>query len=458
MNKSNKIQISFYDEIIKAKTPNTFTELKKLIADRYFLDMKDVEELIIYYIDDVDRVSISNEPDFQKAVFFKNKQEKGFLLQLFLEVSEQSKLYKREFEQFEMVEDVNKKEAEEKEKEKEKELAKAKEHEEKLRAQEELRKEIEAKEQELKDILAKEKEQLQKFEEEKRKLAEEEEKKKLDELAEEEEKKKLAEEEEKRKNQENKDDIIISAVILERPGSEEPKKEEPKIEEPKKEEPKKEEPKIEEPKKEEELEVKFDEAEIEKMINESVDKKLEKMKPMLIRQAIMDVKHKICQMKKKQMCRGKFWGPFKNVESPKSESPKVESPKTGEVVHHNIICDMCNVSPIVGTRYKCTILNDYDLCQACEEKGTHEHPLIKYKTPVKQNRCHGGRGHRKFGPFGMLGKIFGNISRGGNGKCPHLVKKMRDTYGIETFTDDQISDALKKANYDMDKALSFLFC
>lgn len=77
-------------------------------------------------------------------------------------------------------------------------------------------------------------------------------------------------------------------------------------------------------------------------------------------------------------------------------------------VHEGVTCDGCNTSPIVGTRYKCSVCWDYDLCDACEAKGAavHDlsHPLIKIATPVPRpqqrhgffrrggNRppCHGG--------------------------------------------------------------------
>ena len=43
-----------------------------------------------------------------------------------------------------------------------------------------------------------------------------------------------------------------------------------------------------------------------------------------------------------------------------------------------VTCDICKTKPIVGTRYKCCICDDFDLCSSCEAKGTHnDHPLVK---------------------------------------------------------------------------------
>ncbi|KAI2540512.1 sequestosome 1, partial [Homo sapiens] len=45
-----------------------------------------------------------------------------------------------------------------------------------------------------------------------------------------------------------------------------------------------------------------------------------------------------------------------------------EAPRN--MVHPNVICDGCN-GPVVGTRYKCSVCPDYDLCSVCEGKGLH---------------------------------------------------------------------------------------
>ncbi|KAJ4374495.1 hypothetical protein N0V86_007364 [Didymella sp. IMI 355093] len=61
--------------------------------------------------------------------------------------------------------------------------------------------------------------------------------------------------------------------------------------------------------------------------------------------------------------------------------------------HYGIYCDgpLCkdkeNLSYIEGTRYKCAVCHDTDFCQNCEahpsNKHNHTHPLIKFKTPVR---------------------------------------------------------------------------
>lgn len=52
------------------------------------------------------------------------------------------------------------------------------------------------------------------------------------------------------------------------------------------------------------------------------------------------------------------------------------------MVHPNVICDGCN-GPVVGTRYKCSICPDYDLCAGCEGKGIHrEHSKLVFPSPI----------------------------------------------------------------------------
>eukprot|EP01119_Soliformovum_irregulare_P010559 TRINITY_DN2607_c0_g1_i1.p1 TRINITY_DN2607_c0_g1~~TRINITY_DN2607_c0_g1_i1.p1 ORF type:complete len:328 (-),score=102.78 TRINITY_DN2607_c0_g1_i1:67-1050(-) len=59
------------------------------------------------------------------------------------------------------------------------------------------------------------------------------------------------------------------------------------------------------------------------------------------------------------------------------------SPTEMGQLHPDIKCDECN-SYIFGTRYKCSICTDYDLCQACETMNPHDpsHPLLKMNRPL----------------------------------------------------------------------------
>lgn len=54
-------------------------------------------------------------------------------------------------------------------------------------------------------------------------------------------------------------------------------------------------------------------------------------------------------------------------------------------LHEGVSCDMCKVSPIPGTRYKCGNCPNYDLCMWCEAiEGRHvaTHVFIKIDVPL----------------------------------------------------------------------------
>lgn len=48
--------------------------------------------------------------------------------------------------------------------------------------------------------------------------------------------------------------------------------------------------------------------------------------------------------------------------------------KNEAVIHDGYRCDVCNASPIMGIRYKCLDCDSYDLCEACKEGpcGVHD--------------------------------------------------------------------------------------
>lgn len=46
----------------------------------------------------------------------------------------------------------------------------------------------------------------------------------------------------------------------------------------------------------------------------------------------------------------------------------------------SLICDGCNMTPLIGQRFYCATCTNYDLCAACQEKG-HEHELTLIEPP-----------------------------------------------------------------------------
>lgn len=67
----------------------------------------------------------------------------------------------------------------------------------------------------------------------------------------------------------------------------------------------------------------------------------------------------------------------------KTEQPKVVSPT--EFVHRGITCDGCQKNIINCARFKSLVRPDYDLCEACEKKGLHPEPMVRFATPAAQN-------------------------------------------------------------------------
>ena len=53
---------------------------------------------------------------------------------------------------------------------------------------------------------------------------------------------------------------------------------------------------------------------------------------------------------------------------------------TTSCVQYKIKWNKCNFSPLTGVRYICITCRDYDLCERCEAKCGHPHPLMKIKN------------------------------------------------------------------------------
>lgn len=61
----------------------------------------------------------------------------------------------------------------------------------------------------------------------------------------------------------------------------------------------------------------------------------------------------------------------------------MESKPTLKALHQGYVCDGCE-GEIRGARYKCTVCQDFDYCEKCEDSIAHEHSFIKIKSPEQK--------------------------------------------------------------------------
>ena len=79
--------------------------------------------------------------------------------------------------------------------------------------------------------------------------------------------------------------------------------------------------------------------------------------------------------------------PFKNIKAPSLLiNPKMnfnDDSSNEQPVHKGVICKKCGMKNIIGSRFKCSVCEDYDLCEKCESKygEEHLHPFIKVYEP-----------------------------------------------------------------------------
>ena len=82
-----RIILNFYDEKEEIDIPLNLKLLKKIISEQFLFSESDVNEILIQYIKDLKKIQIQNEDDFK--IFLKEG-----ISELFLSISEKSKLYK----------------------------------------------------------------------------------------------------------------------------------------------------------------------------------------------------------------------------------------------------------------------------------------------------------------------------------------------------------------------------
>ena len=335
------ISLNFFGEEISINMPTTLSSLRQEIADKFMFSPSDAAEVVLSYVKGFVKKFIETEQDF--ANFIANKIGK-----IDLDISQDSKLYKKNFDSLQKESEEAKKDLD---------LC--------LKKKEEIKKEKET-------CLKEEKAKLKEVEKKLKQLLKE--KKKLQ--------KKISQDKKKFQKEEKENNKKIS-TLKEKLGIKEEKEEKPKT----KISPKK---TVLKSKKVLKLKGKKKEEKGKKEVHALVTCDGCKKCPIVGKRFKCEScpNFDFCEecYKKKKDNHGHS---FKQVKTDmllkkilEKFSLKTENSE-GKAIHHMCSCDGCGMSPIVGTRYKCSICENFDYCEKCEEiyKNEHNHPFFKiYKA------------------------------------------------------------------------------
>ncbi|KAG4037470.1 hypothetical protein PC123_g26966 [Phytophthora cactorum] len=152
---------------------------------------------------------------------------------------------------------------------------------------------------------------------------------------------------------------------------------------------------------------------------------------------LVGVRYKSLEVPNFDLCEeceasGKYirYEPFIKITDP-SRAPKQK--RISELVHPCVTCDGCEMSPIVGVRFKSQTKENFDLCERCEVSGnwTESHgPFTKIDAPTVMRAfkftCRRGGKFGHHGKFGRHhhshdhhGKFGRHHSKHGHGKHHH---------------------------------------
>ena len=129
---------------------------------------------------------------------------------------------------------------------------------------------------------------------------------------------------------------------------------------------------------------------------------------------------------------------IKDIKNEKEDINKSESNVnfSQEIIHNRIICDGCEMSPIIGNRYKCQVCSDFDYCEDCYKNIKHVHELKRIEKPINYQNCFGNNcNSNNFGGFNFLNNIVENFpienilkNAPQQEKIRNVIHKLKDTF------------------------------
>ena len=147
----------------------------------------------------------------------------------------------------------------------------------------------------------------------------------------------------------------------------------------------------------------------------------------------------------------------------------------------NITCGLCNQYPIIKILYYCPTCSVY-ICPECEKKPdiNHRHSILKIQTSqqyadlvekinnskenlLKNNQTQSNLAKITDNIKDSVLKIFGNNKEEENIPPQNLTSQMsiiqiaRAQYGLEGISDEQLQDAIRKTNGNIENAIPLLF-
>ena len=332
----NKLILNFFGEEITIDTPKTLQNLKEEISSKFCFSPQDAAEILVSYFNDLKKIFIKTEQDFLDFI-------KRNIYKVDLDISQESQLYKNSM----------KKLVEETEEDKKNLELLLKQNEELEKKKDEIysrtNKKILECERQIQAITAKKYAAMRKANDEKREINKE-----------------------MKSNQLKIEELQKKLGIQDLPQVKEVKK-----------------PKIVKPKKKRIIKKRIINTNFKTLANKKKEDKLPEKKEnefFNFAKLTQDISNKINDI-------GNLVLPIANeitnkiTEKIGKKDIKLKAPakkkEENKKIHYGIHCNGCGINPIVGNRFKCSICDNFDYCEKCENlnKDKHMHPFIKIYSP-----------------------------------------------------------------------------
>lgn len=115
--------------------------------------------------------------------------------------------------------------------------------------------------------------------------------------------------------------------------------------------------------------------------------------------------------------------------------------RSSVALHKDVLCNGCGEMPITGIRYKCSVCDQFNFCELCEQTIDHIHSFIKIKNPTQEYGIISGCGFKN--KLNFIQSQYRNLRKSAIEQTEEISGFVKNMIGIKPNNQEESKEPVK---------------